>query len=136
MQIRGVGNQSPCYRDQSSQARVRSLHWEVREVWSQESVCLQSNSPALSLTNKYQNLINLVHEFHETCHSVTLYFNTNVHKQQQQTPGLIQRLSDNIQLLSIGVIVSDKLCFSKCNVCRSQVCLTWTTIPLPNRQGE
>ena len=35
--------------------------------------------------------------------------------------------------LSIGVIVSDKFCLSKCNVCCSQVCLAWTTIPLPNR---
>ena len=36
--------------------------------------------------------------------------NTNIKKQQQQTIGLIQRLSNNIQLLSLGVIVSEKLC--------------------------
>ena len=35
-------------------------------------------------------------------------------KQQQQITGLIQRLSNNIQLLSIGVIVSEKFCFRKC----------------------
>ena len=39
--------------------------------------------------------------------------NTNIKKQQQQT-GLIQRLSNNIQLLSIGVIVSEKFCFKRC----------------------
>ena len=40
--------------------------------------------------------------------------NTNITKQQQQTTGLIQRLSNSIQLLSIGVIVSEKFCFRKC----------------------
>ena len=35
-------------------------------------------------------------------------------KQQQQTTGIIQRLSINIQLLSIGVIVSEKFCFRNC----------------------
>ena len=40
--------------------------------------------------------------------------NTNMKKQQQQTTGLIQRLSNNIQLLPIGVIVTEKFCFSKC----------------------
>ena len=40
--------------------------------------------------------------------------NTNIKKQQQQTIGLVQRLSKNIQLLSIGVIVSEKFCFRKC----------------------
>ena len=41
--------------------------------------------------------------------------NTNIKKkQQQQTTGLIQRLSNNIQFLSIGVIVSEKYCFRKC----------------------
>ena len=38
--------------------------------------------------------------------------NTNIEKQQQQTTGLNQRLN-NIQLLSIGVIVSEKFCFRK-----------------------
>ena len=42
--------------------------------------------------------------------------NTNIRKQQQQTTGLIQRLSNNIQLLSIGVIVSEKFCLRKCLV--------------------
>ena len=40
--------------------------------------------------------------------------NINIKKQQQQTIGLIQRLSNNIQLLSIGVIVLKKFCFRKC----------------------
>ena len=40
--------------------------------------------------------------------------NSNIKRQQQQTTGLIQRLSNNIQLLSIGVIVSEKFCFRKC----------------------
>ena len=35
-------------------------------------------------------------------------------KLQQQTTGLIQRLSNNTQLLSIGLIVSEKFCFRKC----------------------
>ena len=35
-------------------------------------------------------------------------------EKQQQTTGLIQRLSNNIQLLSIGVIVSEKFGFRKC----------------------
>ena len=43
-------------------------------------------------------------------------------KQQQQTTGLIQRLNDNIQLLSIGVIVSEKFCLTKC------VCLLFTNL--------
>ena len=38
--------------------------------------------------------------------------NTNI-KKQQQTTGLIQRLSNNIQLLSIGAIVLEKFCFRK-----------------------
>ena len=62
--------------------------------------------------------------------------NTNIKKYYQQTTGLIEGLDDNIQLLSIGFIVSDKFRLSKCDVCRLQVCLAWTTIPLPNRQGE
>ena len=37
-------------------------------------------------------------------------------KQQQQTTALIQRLSNNIQLLQIGVIVLEKFCFRKCLV--------------------
>ena len=40
--------------------------------------------------------------------------NTNIQKQQQQTIGLFQRLNNNIQLLSIGVIASEKFCFRKC----------------------
>ena len=35
-------------------------------------------------------------------------------KWQQQTTGLIQRLSNNAQLLWTGVIVSEKFCFRKC----------------------
>ena len=42
--------------------------------------------------------------------------NTNIKKRAQQTTGLIQRLSNNIQLLSIGVIVSEKFCFRNCLV--------------------
>ena len=37
--------------------------------------------------------------------------NVNIRKQQQKTTGLIQRLNNNIQLLSIGVIVPEKFCF-------------------------
>ena len=40
--------------------------------------------------------------------------NTNIKKQQQQTTGLIQSLSNNTQLLSIGVIVSEMFCFRNC----------------------
>ena len=40
--------------------------------------------------------------------------NTNIEKQQQQTTGLVKRLSNNIQLLSLGVIVSEKFCFRNC----------------------
>ena len=38
----------------------------------------------------------------------------HIQKQQQQTTGLIQGLSNNIQLQSICVIVSGKFCFRKC----------------------
>ena len=45
-------------------------------------------------------------------------------KQQQQITGLIQRLSNNMQLLSIGVIVSEKFCFRKfCLLCTSLPCM-------------
>ena len=47
--------------------------------------------------------------------------NTNIKKQYQQTTGLIQRLNNNIQHLSIGVIVSEKF------GCRKCVCLAWKT---------
>ena len=56
-------------------------------------------------------------------------------KQQQQTTGLIQRLRNNIQLLSIGVIVSEKFCFSKCP-CFLQVCLAWKTISCQTDKGN
>ena len=39
--------------------------------------------------------------------------NTNIKEQEQQTTGLILRLSNNIQLLSIGVIFSEKFRFRK-----------------------
>ena len=32
----------------------------------------------------------------------------------RQTIGIIQRLNNNIQLLLIGAIVSEKFCFKKC----------------------
>ena len=51
-----------------------------------------------------------------------------IKKQYQQTTGLIQILNNNnIQLLLIGVIVSEKFCFRKC-VCCLQVCRAWKTI--------
>ena len=62
--------------------------------------------------------------------------NNNIKKLYQQATGLIEGLDDNIQLLSVGFIVSDEFCFKKCNVYCSQVSLAWTTIPLPNRQGN
>ena len=40
--------------------------------------------------------------------------NTNIRKQQRQTTGLIERLNNIIQLLSIGRIVQEKFCFRKC----------------------
>ena len=54
--------------------------------------------------------------------------NTNINyitKKQQQTTGLIQRLSNYIQLLSIGVIVSEKFCFSKRHFQFSQGVPVW-----------
>ena len=42
--------------------------------------------------------------------------NTNIKKQYQQTTGLIQGLNNNIQLLLIDVIISEKSCFRKCLV--------------------
>ena len=53
--------------------------------------------------------------------------NTNIKKQYQQTTWSIQRLNTSIQLLSIGVIFSEKFSFRKC-VCCWQVCLAWKTI--------
>ena len=49
--------------------------------------------------------------------------NTNIKKLYQQTTGLIEGLDDNIQLLSIGFIVSDKFCVSACG------CLLFTSLP-------
>ena len=41
--------------------------------------------------------------------------NSNIRKKKnQRTTRLIQRLNNNIQLLSIDVIVSEKFCFRKC----------------------
>ena len=57
-------------------------------------------------------------------------------KQQQQTTGLIQILGNNIQLMSIGVIVSEKFFFQKMFVCCLQVCYAGTTILLPNSQEK
>ena len=42
--------------------------------------------------------------------------NTNIRKQQQQTTGLNQRLSNNTQLLLIDVIALEKSGFRKCLV--------------------
>ena len=61
--------------------------------------------------------------------------NANIEKPYQQTTGLIQRLNENIQLLSIGVIVSEKFCFRKC-VCCLQVCLAWETISWQTDKGN
>ena len=47
--------------------------------------------------------------------------NTNI-KKYQQTTGLIEGLNNNILLLSIGVLVSEKFCFSKC------VCVLFTCV--------
>ena len=62
--------------------------------------------------------------------------NTNIKKQYQQTSGLIQRLNNNIELLSVGVIVSEKFCFSKFVVCCLQVCLAWKTISCQTDMGN
>ena len=62
--------------------------------------------------------------------------NTNIQKQQQQTTGLTQRLNNNIQLLSIGVIVSVNFCFGSEFVYRLQVCLAWKTISYQTDKGN
>ena len=49
-------------------------------------------------------------------------------KQYQQSTGLFQRLNNNMQLLSIGFIVSGKFLSDSVFVCYLQVCLAWKTI--------
>ena len=60
---------------------------------------------------------------------------TIIKRKYQQTTGLIEILNNNIQHLSIGVIVSELFCFSKC------VCLLFTSVSYMekkflDRQGE
>ena len=77
-------------------------------------------------------------------HSISevIILNNDQHqlKKKSNSKGLIPILSNNIQfcrlvLLSEGSFVSEVL-FQKMLVCSLQVCLAWTRIILPNRQGE
>ena len=62
--------------------------------------------------------------------------NTNIKKQYKRNNKINSKFKQNIQLLSIGVIVSEKFCFRKC------VCLLFTSLSclensfLPNDKGN
>ena len=74
--------------------------------------------PTACLTQSGRDSINnLFHKYQSKAMN-----NTNIKKQFQLTAGLIQRSNNNIQLLSIGVIVSGEFCF------RKRVCLLFTSL--------
>ena len=78
--------------------------------------CIISNfHPISARTSSQWHTLPKRDYMHSISEVIILNNDQHQHKKlQQQTTGLIQRLSNNIQLMLIGVIVSEKFCFRKC----------------------